>query len=103
MGVNLAFHYYFKERFRRLYFFFGLGYFSVTGKATDATTSTEVTENIGSIAVRFGLGNRWVFGKAFTMSLQGGGMYLSKTEGAQLNFGFNQISGLVGLQFGWIF
>ncbi len=103
IGANLHFHYYFKERYRRLYFFLGLGYFSVTGKAVDTTTGLEVTENLGSIAVRFGLGNRWVFGKRFNMGLQGGGMYLSKTEGEQLNFGFNQISGMIGLQFGMLF
>lgn len=103
IGANLAFHYYFKERYRRLYFFLGLGYFSVTAKATDASTSAVVTEKIGSISVRFGLAHRWVFGKAFNMSLQGGGMSLSKTEGSQLNFGFNQVSGLVGLQFGYLF
>ncbi len=99
IGASLFMHYYFKERYRRLYFFTGVGLYAVTGKAKDAT-GIEITEKINAISVKFGLGNRWVFGNSFNMTLQGGGLYLTKTAGAQLDFGFNQFSAMVGLQFG---
>jgi len=102
LGASLFANFYFKEMYRRLYFFLGLGYYSVTGKASD-DAGNEVSEGIGSFAIKFGLGNRWVFGKSFNMSLQGGGLYLTKVEGTNLNFGFNQFSALVGLQFGLLF
>ncbi len=102
IGVDIFMNYYFKEMYRRLFFFLGVGYYSVTGKAND-DLGNPITEKIGSFTVKFGLGNRWVFGKSFNMSLMGGGLYLTKVEGANLNFGFNQFSALVGLSFGLLF
>jgi len=102
IGGNIFMNYYFKEMYRRLYFFLGAGYYSVTGKASD-DLGNEVTEKLGTMFGKFGLGNRWVFGKSFNMTLQGGGLYLAKVEGTNLNFGFNQFSALVGLTFGMLF